>query len=169
MPNAIPLTGKYGRLTVLCPTDKRTPSGGILWKFQCDCGKITKHVGFRVANGTIVSCGCSRKTDDILASTIKIKYCDYRHNAAARSIDFILSKSEFASIVQKPCVYCGGFDQVTRKTFTAKLTGIDRVDSDAGYHFTNCQPCCKICNYAKRALPLDTFTDWIERLVKFNI
>jgi len=168
MPNATPLTGKYGRLTALHPTDKRASDGSIIWKFQCNCGKRTEHVGYQVANGVIISCGCSRKSDDVLASAIKIKYNDYRHNASVRGIDFELSKSEFVSMVQQPCVYCGGFDQVTRKTFTAQLTGIDRVDSNAGYHLANCQPCCKICNYAKRSLSIDTFVDWIARLVRFN-
>jgi hypothetical protein len=33
---------KFGKLTVIKDTGKRTNSRGIIWECQCDCGKITE-------------------------------------------------------------------------------------------------------------------------------
>ena len=46
--------------------------------------------------------------------------------------------------------------------------GVDRVDSSLGYIEENCVPCCKFCNYAKRALPVDVFIGWARQLVAYQ-
>ena len=35
--------------------------GAYLWKCKCHCGNIFYAQGYRIANGEIKSCGCSRK------------------------------------------------------------------------------------------------------------
>ena len=56
------LTGKrFGRLTVLEKTDKRTNDRHVIWKCQCDCGKIAFVSSHSLADGKTVSCGCFLK------------------------------------------------------------------------------------------------------------
>lgn len=44
------------------------------------------------------------------------------------------------------------------------LNGIDRVDSNKGYHIDNCVPCCTSCNYAKHKLSQKEFYDKIKKI-----
>lgn len=54
------ITGKrYGKLVVIEKTDERR-HGVVVWKCQCDCGKITKVTTGNLNNGHIRSCGCLR-------------------------------------------------------------------------------------------------------------
>ena len=46
--------------------------------------------------------------------------------------------------------------------------GIDRVDSNIGYIFENCVPCCKLCNMAKKEYPVEEFKEWIAKLGKLR-
>lgn len=56
------LTGKrFDKLLVLEKTDKRQDGGSIVWKCQCDCGKIVEISSKRLINGINVSCGCYQK------------------------------------------------------------------------------------------------------------
>ncbi len=53
------MTGKrFGRLTVLGDVGKRTESRRVLWKCQCDCGKIKFVRGDHLKKGNTKSCGC---------------------------------------------------------------------------------------------------------------
>ena len=56
------LTGKrFGRLTVLHITDRRTSYGGILWLCRCDCGKHIEAGEGGLVHGSTVSCGCRQR------------------------------------------------------------------------------------------------------------
>lgn len=56
------LTGlKFGKLTVLYPTDERNASGCIKWMCQCECGKQKTIAGTDLKSGKIKSCGCLSK------------------------------------------------------------------------------------------------------------
>ena len=58
MGKKLDLTGKkFGRLTVL-RENGRTNANKVKWECQCDCGNISTHVGSRMKNGDIQSCGC---------------------------------------------------------------------------------------------------------------
>ena len=53
------LTGmRFGRLVAIEPTEKRTQSGGTIWKCRCDCGKETLAVSTQLTQGFKKSCGC---------------------------------------------------------------------------------------------------------------
>jgi hypothetical protein len=58
-----------------------------------------------------------------------------------------IAEQEYWSLVHAPCHYCG----------LPKSSGIDRKDSDRGYHTDNCVPCCKTCNFMKHCDPYDSF------------
>lgn len=55
------LTGKkFGKLTVLEKTEKRTRNRNIIWKCKCECGNICEISGDSLSKGT-KSCGCLQK------------------------------------------------------------------------------------------------------------
>lgn len=47
-------------LTVLEKTTKRSSRGEIIWKCQCECGKILELNGSEIRRGNVKSCGCKR-------------------------------------------------------------------------------------------------------------
>lgn len=51
---------RFGKLTVLCDTGRRTPRGGTIWQCRCDCGNITNVIQWNLTTGGTKSCGCSR-------------------------------------------------------------------------------------------------------------
>lgn len=56
------LTGqKFGRLTVMELTGKKTKSGNAIWICQCECGNITEADSGSLRVGYKVSCGCFAK------------------------------------------------------------------------------------------------------------
>lgn len=56
--SAIDLTSqKFGRLTVLEPTDEKR-NGGMVWRCQCDCGKECFVRSAELKRGNTKSCGC---------------------------------------------------------------------------------------------------------------
>ena len=59
---------KFGKLTALEPTEKRSNGGHVIWKCECDCGNITyKNVSY-LTSGNTQSCGCliSKNEENIL-------------------------------------------------------------------------------------------------------
>ncbi len=63
------LTGrKIGKLTVLYRTENRqSPNGTIfsMWQCRCDCGNETTVSAMHLKSGSIISCGCKRKSEDL--------------------------------------------------------------------------------------------------------
>lgn len=56
------LTGKkFGRLTVLCCTDKRCNNNSAIWECMCDCGNKTLVKSSHLIDGRTKSCGCYNK------------------------------------------------------------------------------------------------------------
>ena len=51
---------KDSYLTVIEKTNKRSSKGEIIWKCQCECGKIVELNGSEVRRGKTKSCGCKR-------------------------------------------------------------------------------------------------------------
>lgn len=55
------ITGlRSGHLTAIEPTDQKR-RGCTLWRCQCDCGKESFQEAYKIVNGKVKSCGCSRK------------------------------------------------------------------------------------------------------------
>lgn len=50
---------KFGMLTFLRPTDKRTKDRKVIWELQCDCGAITEKENSNVITGNTSHCGAS--------------------------------------------------------------------------------------------------------------
>lgn len=97
----------------------------------------------------------------------------YRRNAAVRGVLWGLSDPEFFSIVSLHCYYCGSAPMRQtpiilgeRRLSKEKLNGIDRVDSKLGYSASNCVPCCRNCNWAKRTLSQAEFIAHCNKILK---
>lgn len=80
-------------------------------------------------------------------------YPMYRNNARKRNIFFDLSIEEFEKLIPSNCFYCSD-----------KSNGIDRWDSNIGYVFDNCVPCCKECNFLKNNTNPDLFVSRIGKM-----
>jgi hypothetical protein len=160
---------KFGKLTALKELKERTKTGQILWQFKCDCGKKSIHVGSRVKNGQIISCGCSRKSEDPQGSLIKSMFRDYQASAKTRNIDFNLPFEVFERLSKQKCYYCSSPPETRKRASIGKANGIDRIDSNKGYECENVRSCCKICNMAKNDLSDQEFHDWIRRIAQTYI
>lgn len=56
--NKLDLTNqKFGRLTVLYPTEKRS-NGSVVWMCQCECGNFKEVSAIHLTRGNTQSCGC---------------------------------------------------------------------------------------------------------------
>jgi len=56
------LTGqRFGRLVCIEPTDRRGPSGGVIWRCRCDCGRECFAASTQLNQGYKKSCGCLRR------------------------------------------------------------------------------------------------------------
>lgn len=81
-------------------------------------------------------------------------WSEYRCNARSRGLVFEITKEQFLSFRASACHYCG----------IEGPSGIDRLDSDAGYSLGNVVSCCSTCNYAKRGMQVHEFIGWVARV-----
>jgi hypothetical protein len=123
---------------------------------QCACGNETVVVVYEWGKRR-VSCGeCKGGSfQDVKRAVFppSTYYSVAKSNAKSRGIDFALSFQDFADLISKPCHYCG-----------AEHRGLDRVNSNLGYHRTNVVPCCYPCNKAKSNTSREKFEEWVQKL-----
>ena len=51
---------KFGELTVIEDSGLRASNGGVIWKCQCSCGKITNKSSSQLKKGKGLHCGCQQ-------------------------------------------------------------------------------------------------------------
>ena len=161
---------KFGKLTVIAEGGRI--GGQVLWVCKCDCGKEKTIRGASLRRGETQSCGCLAQGNHRLPygeSSKRLLFRSYQNCAKKRGYVWGLNESEFFTLTQKPCVYCGILPtQIYRASresyghFT--YNGIDRVDNSKGYCPDNVVACCTICNVAKSNMSLDEFISWIRRV-----
>lgn len=88
--------------------------------------------------------------------TFKGRLSSYKKAASKRNIEWLLNEDEFKSFWGKPCYYCN--DEIS-------TIGIDRIDNNQGYMFSNCRPCCSTCNTMKMALSDELFIKKIKQII----
>jgi 5-methylcytosine-specific restriction endonuclease McrA len=145
------------------------------WKCLCDCGKKFVLTTKKIQQGTRKSCGCLSTSSWYKKMTPEhvvggSKHGHYKASARRRNISWQLTKKEFLDLIFKNCHYCGSEPSLVAKAsiHTAKVNGVDRVDSNKAYSLDNCVTCCRQCNCAKGAMSLEEFLKWIERLKKYE-
>ena len=76
--NSIDMTGqKYYTLTALYPIAHS--KNGLIWRFQCDCGKQVDVLGVAVRRGNTKSCGCLNSRYELeIEQFLKDNSIDYK-------------------------------------------------------------------------------------------
>jgi hypothetical protein len=137
------------------------------WKCLCTCGTECTAPYSGLNRGRINYC---KNCNDIQSKeSIYIRlFNSYRRAAELRNHSFELTLDEFKILISGHCTYCGVEPRqiYKKKNWKYELiyNGIDRVNNEAGYVFTNCTSCCKFCNLVKNKFSKDEFKDWITRI-----
>lgn len=94
----------------------------------------------------------------------------YRRDAVKRGLDFSLSEDDFMAIATGTCIYCGSCCESIHKNHGHYVvyTGVDRLDNRIGYTNENSVSCCKLCNYFKSTLSVETFLEHAQRIVAYQ-
>jgi len=145
---------------------------------KCICGKIYAVEVSSLKYGRSKSCvkckehGTKRREPPFMETVRSV----YRKAYA----DGDISVEKFMELSQLSCYYCGKPpSNKVNKPLTTKgrckfaqdngwwtYNGLDRVDNDLPHTISNSVPCCKACNFAKRATPQSDFISWIETTYK---
>lgn len=151
MGTMVDITGmKFGKLTALEPSGKRTKDGQIVWKCLCDCGNITYVDAHSLRKGNTKTCGCSKRTErpwrrkynDIgigtrlyrIWSNMKTR-CTNSHDAykysryGGRGIKVCAEWANSFSVFKEWALANGYSDTLT----------LDRIDNDGNYEPSNCR------------------------------
>lgn len=72
------LTGqKFGKLTVIKKSSKRSTNGHVKWLCRCDCGNFHETIGHSLTHGLCTSCGCNNPFNNPKLNLSKRKYNKY--------------------------------------------------------------------------------------------
>lgn len=78
MGNFKDITGmRFGRLSAIRATDRRSADGGVIWECACDCGNTTYVNSYNLRKGITKSCGCYMR-DKIIEASSKTNNCIIR-------------------------------------------------------------------------------------------
>lgn len=143
------------------------------YKCLCDCGIETIIYGSHLRNGSkIVGCGCQRKLPKG-ESACQILYQQYKKQAVVGEREFDITYEYFKIITKEKCHYCGidpiGIRATKAGNGSYIFNGIDRVDNAIGYIEGNIVPCCKMCNYGKKAYSKNDFLNWVSNIYNYSI
>lgn len=92
----------------------------------------------------------------VYCQTPHAKFLAYINSANTRGYDFNLTENEFTEIFLSPCHYCG----------TEECRGVDRKDNRIGYNIGNTVPCCRTCNFMKKAMDYKFFIEHVTRIAQ---
>jgi hypothetical protein len=92
-------------------------------------------------------------------SPIHTLVAEWKRGARLRNKSWQLTDAQAAWLSKQPCFYCGKTPSQLRKRHI--YSGIDRIDNTKGYQIDNVVPCCRDCNFAKKAMTFDQFKDWV--------
>lgn len=122
---------KFGRLTVLKETTKRTDGGSIVWECKCDCGKIVEISSKRLLHNINISCGCYQKErqkysmnklhkkqffENTNIDLIKKKNANSNNKTSTRGVCWITSKNKYKAYIylNKKYHFLGYFDNIEK-------------------------------------------------------
>jgi hypothetical protein len=174
-PRHFNLSGKkFGRWTALSYTS--TSIEEAAWICRCDCGTERRVLAKSLRSGQSRSCGCLNR--DIYKKELGLSaettlYRSYKSRSAkARGLTWEISREEFSKIIKLPCYYCGHLPSNIWKAQSGNgdcvYNGLDRKDNTLGYILSNVVPCCYVCNRAKKDIPYQQFSEYLDSLTRFR-
>lgn len=152
------------------------------WKCLCSCGNEKIATTTNLHQKHTKSCGCLRtellikrskgrkpaSTKELGESSFNTVYYRYKYQAKRKNREFSLTKEEFKKLTQGLCDYCGQHPITSFKGHRSNgeyiYNGIDRIDSNLGYTYSNSKTCCEKCNRMKLDLSLQEFRDQIRNI-----
>lgn len=112
---------RFGKLVVLEPTEKRDSCRSVIWKCQCDCGRIVELSSHVLQQGQ-VSCGCLNSKGELKISQLLLN----------NNIEFETQKSF------NTCVLESGrkakFDFYVEKKYIIEYDGIQHFEPRIGWN-----------------------------------
>ncbi len=152
--------------------------GRMFFKCTCSCG-LEKTVSYQaLKRGKSNGCKKCSQLERYLPNHQGIYnriQCSYKKCAKNKNRDFTLTASEFRTLVDGDCHYCGSKPANKRRLNPKKdseiilCNGIDRVNNDLGYTKENCVSCCIICNKAKGDISQDEWLSYLDRLSVYHV
>lgn len=143
------LTGKrFGRLVVLNQAG-RDNAGRVVWKCECDCGKVKSISSNLLLSGRSVSCGCYKKDYlSIAKSTNRLSHTRIRskwRNMMNRC--YSSNNAEYKNYGARGIVVCQEWHDLEKFAKWACSNGyiegsnltLDRIDVDGNYCPENCR------------------------------
>lgn len=185
MSKFVDLTGKtFGKLTILrrSGTQGKGRRSTSVWHCVCICGKEEEFSTSNITDIKYPACSQCKKDDISIRARDRVKrpnlpmsdyYSSYKRNSQNRKIEWDISPHLFLLLTSQNCIYCG--QKPSRKVRDKYgdrelyVSGLDRVDNRRGYLPDNVVPCCKICNYAKKAYSLPEFLEWVSNVFHISI
>lgn len=174
------LNKTFGRLNVIEVVESTRDSSNrslVLRKCLCVCGNTVIVKSLNLLSNQTKSCGCLQKESakrqghknykGLNVAAINSLYSRLKKVSKYREIVFELDKEIYASLIFKPCDYCGRPPQgIYRKGSISQTfyNGLDRIDSNKGYLPSNVVPCCGDCNMAKSDLTKEQFLSLIKTI-----
>lgn len=96
---------KFGRLTVVKDSKKRTPYGSVIWECECECRKIHNVDSINLIHGHVKSCGCLFKE---VSSKVHAKHIEIGSKFGELTVIKELSERGSNSAIRYECLCsCG--------------------------------------------------------------
>jgi hypothetical protein len=141
------------------------------WITHCECGQWGVHTRTTLEREESTQCmKCYTRRIPVNESAFNAVWNDYVQQSRRRKRTWSLTKDEARGLFSQSCFYCGNEPSAIktipngRGSFT--FNGIDRVDNALDYVYSNCVPCCRVCNFMKREMSTADFLDHIDKIIK---
>ena len=154
----------FDRLTVIEKTINK--HGRPAWLCVCQCGNYKVVTGWALQHHSVRSCGCLHS--DTISKPFGEAFENelfgiLKRNARKDNRQVTLTKDEYRLLIRGNCYYCDKAPQEynvghkNRFNGTYFVNGIDRVNNDLDYIYSNCVSSCQRCNRAKLTMTQEEF------------
>lgn len=127
---------RYGMLTAISQTTRRSPNGGIYWLFRCDCGNMKCCPANSVRTGKVRSCGCIAKPHGEAGTRLHNIWVDMRQRCKDQKNKHYGMKG--VTVCPEWESYISFREWALNNGYADNLS-IDRIDSNKGYFPDNCR------------------------------